>query len=222
VILPGVNPLIAAIGLLGFALLENLLMSGHALIYSYDRLKGVQLLALFVAWAALARPARAWVVHALAALAGVGSLVLFELKYDTEHGFSHVPHSEQQLIGGIIRTTAAPAAPAFFSHEVRGSEVYYAGRNLIEHTPIMAEMRGLTTEDYIKKWCEHFGFKEATYYLLSGLYPYPRPADLPRTLTVYRVHLDRPSEQVGRFTLPEKWDDYHAQYDFMLEPLFKE
>ena len=221
-IFPGVDPFFLAIGIIAIALVENLLMKGHALYYSYDRLKGVELLALFVSWAACGNYPRAVAAFCLSMVAGLASIYIFRCTFDTPGGWAYVPHSEQERIGEVMARTAS-YGPIFFNGEVRGSEVYYAGRNIVQHVDTVSAAENLDVDAYIQKWCVEHQFTEATLYQISGSYPYPHRDQLPRTLKITRVYTDKPSVDLGEVTLPETWTDYHPveKIGFAFTPIWK-
>ncbi len=222
VILPGVDPLVIAAAIYAIALLENVLMKGHALRYSYDRLKGVQLLAILVAWAVLESPRRANLALRLALLLGLASIALFWFSFDTPRGWSYIAHSQQERLGAIMAQTSSPEGPAFFNWEVRGAEVYYAGRNIFQIAEEAASRANTDLPTFAADWSRDHGFREGTVYQISGHYPQPFPEELPRELKVTRVFASAPPIVIGTFRLRETWQDYHPARNFYgLDPIWK-
>lgn len=203
VILPGADPLVVALGIVAIALLENLLMCGHATAYSYDRLKGVQFLALFVAWGMLRRRDAALWVFGLCLAAGLFSIYFFWRTYDTSRGWAYMAHSQQERIGAIIAKTASTNGPAFFNGEVRGAEVYYARRNLYQ----LRQVRDAAA--FAEQWCRIHHFAEGTVYEISGDYPVPADSQLPRSIHIRRIHASGTVDDLGSVRVPEKPGDYH-------------
>ena len=208
-ILRGVDPLLSALLILGASLTENLLMKGHALLFSYDRLKGVQFLALLVVWCA-SQPRRAQPAYWSSVGVGLVCVALFKFTYDTPQGWNYIAHSQQERLGAIIARTAAPEGPAFFNGEVRGSEVYYAGRNVFELVDKAAAEQGLDVAAFVRAWCTRHGFDRGTVYHISGApYPWPNDRDFPRTVTVTQVFVDGRPSMPAQFVLDERASDYH-------------
>ena len=201
---PGQNPFAIAFIVLSVALAENLLMADHASNYTYDRLKAVQLLALFLAWGAMcSRKMAAW-IFSFSVMAGLCSLGIFLRIYDTPGGWSYFRQAEQKWIGDIIMTTASTNGPAFFNGDVRGAEVYYAQRDLVE--------TGLNADSiaFAREWCRKHHFPEGTVYEISGHYPFSDPKDLPRSVTIRRVYANGGLVNLGQIQLSEQAGDYHS------------
>lgn len=221
-ILPAADPLVVSLGIVAFALLENLLMQWHSLNYSYDRLKGVEFLALFIVWAASANWRKTCWLFGVSALAGVASIWLFVLTYDTPGGGSYIAHSEQERIGALIEAKSSANGPSFFSDEIRGSEIYYAGRNVVQTVTYAAHRMHVDSETYVRDWCRAHGFTEGTLFEISGSYPFPFPEEMPRTVHVRRVFTAQPTLDLGSFTLDERWEDYHPhEIPYCLDPIRK-
>ena len=155
-VLPGTDRFRLVLLILGIALLENILMCGHAYLYTYDRLKGVQFLAVFLAWGALGSGRWLDRLFGLTVLAALVSIGFFWQTYDRPGGWSYVPHSQQERLGAIIRRTANTNGPAFFNGDVRGAEVYYAGRNIVELLPT-----NRTPVELTREWCRRHDFPRA-------------------------------------------------------------
>lgn len=215
IVLPSLHPLILAIGIFGISMLENLLMKDHAVQYSYDRLKGVQLLALLVAYFASFRAREAKWVFSSTVLAGVASLAIFRISYDTPAGWHFIAHSPGERLGAIIASTAAPDAPAFLNGEVRGAEVYYAGRNIFEDVDNAAQARGTDPVTFVRDWCKDHGFAIGTLYEVSGRheFPYYEEKDLPRSVHVQYIFTEGRVVDGGTVQIPELATDYHP-FDF--------
>ncbi len=203
------DPLKLTILIFACALLENLLMKDHALLYSYDRLKGIELLILVLIWAASKAQGDANRAFWLSSAAGLACITFFHLSYETPGGSNYLVKSQQQIIGGIIATTASPQAAAFFSGEVRGSEVYYAGRNIVQLVGEAARQQGVDEISYVRQWSRAHGFDRGTLYDLSGSYPSPLPKELPRKLTITEIFVDGRPPTSRTVTLPETPADYH-------------
>ena len=92
---------------------------------------------------------------------------------------------------------------------MRGSEIYYAGRNIFEHVDKAAAASNMDAASFARSWCRQHGFSHGTLYQLSGEYPWPKPQDLPRTLTVTQVSTDQPPTTPTTVVLPEAPGDYH-------------
>jgi hypothetical protein len=182
-------------------LAENFLMAGHAAPYSYDRLKAVQLLALFIAWGTLGRRRMASRIFASSVVAGLASVAVFVRIYDMPGGWSYVRTAEQQRLGELVRATASTNGPAFLTGDVRGAEVYYSQRNLV-----MADSNAVI---FAQHWCQQHHYPEGTVYEVSGHFPQADPAELPRTITISRVHANGSVEKLQTVTLPERAGDYH-------------
>ncbi|MGO8763790.1 MAG: hypothetical protein ACLQSR_01490 [Limisphaerales bacterium] len=206
IFLPGKNPLVIALVIIAFALLENPIMAGHAVPYSYDRLKAVQLLALFAALAALRRPKLAFGLFFASVAAGVCSIFIFLRIYDTPGGWGYVHESVQQRLGKVIFENATTNGPALFNGEVRGAEVFYARRDLV-----MCSTNNATV--LAQNWCAKYHFPEATVFEISGHYPDAEINDLPRSVHISRVYADGKIADLGVVTLPEKPGDYHPRLD---------
>ncbi|MGA3283151.1 MAG: hypothetical protein ABSD57_01660 [Verrucomicrobiota bacterium] len=204
VILPGKDPFLISFLIMVIALLENLLMGDHANLYSYDRLKGVQLLALFIVWGTTwSRGASTW-IFGLSVMVGLFSICFFWRTYEMPQGWSYVAQSEQERIGEIIVKTASTNGPAFFNGDVRGAEVYYAQRNIFQLGT------NVNSVAFVQEWCRQHHFTEGTLYEISGHYPFPEEKDLPRSLRVCRVYASGKVMDIGFFQIPEKPGDYHA------------
>lgn len=217
-ILPGADPFLIAATILSFSLVENVLMNDHALNYSYDRLKGVELLAVLVAWGASRKSSRAVAAFAFAMLIGIFSTYLFWVAFQTPQGWSYIPHSQQERLGSLIRDTASADGPSFFNGEIRGSEVYYAGRNVYQVVDRAARKQQLPVRSFVAQWCREHNFREATLYEISGSYPFPLREQLPRTVHITRVHADASTDDLGVVRLGETADEYRpympgARYD---------
>jgi len=222
VILPGIDPFVIAILIVAIALVENLLMRDHALFYSYDRLKGVQLLALLIAWAASRNYRDAVWAFVLCIVAGLASVGLFWVSYDTPGGWHYIATSQQERIGEVIAKTATEDGPAFFNNQVRGSEVYYANRDVFQHPDDFAIESGMDTVSYIRKWLEDHHFSEGTFYQINGVYPFFDPKDLPRKIRIRRIHTDGRVDEIGTVQLDEEASDYHPENSHIgLDPIFK-
>ena len=209
-ILTEFDPLLVALLIVGVALLENLLMKGHALLYSYDRLKGVQFLALLIAWCASATLRHARAAYWSSVVVGLVCVALFKFTYDTPYGWNYVAHSQQERIGAIIARTAALQGPAFFNGEIRGSEVYYAHRNVVEWVDREAAGRHLDTAAFVRQWCSQHGFDQGTLYEISGNpFPWPKPQDFPRSFAVTQIFTDGRPSTPKAFVLDEHAGDYH-------------
>ena len=209
-ILGGVDPLLLSLSIMGVALVENLLVKGHALLFSYDRLKGVQFLALLVVWCASPTRRHARIACWSSIAAGLVCVALFVFTYDTPAGWNFVAHSQQERIGDIILRTAAPHGPAFFNGEVRGSEIHYARRNIFERVDEAARKQGLDPVSFVRQWCSWHNFDQGTLYEISGSpYPWPIDRDLPRTVTVTQVFTDGRASPAVPFVLDERATDYH-------------
>lgn len=218
-IFPAVNPFLLCIAIFCISLIENILMKVHALEYSYDRLKGVQLIALVIAWAALRSFRSARTILAMCLAVGYISVLTFWIKFDTPLGYCYTRRSEQELLGAIIARTAGEN-PAFFNGDIRGSEVFYAGRNIVEFDH--AEGRQLTDE--ARQWCLTHSYKSGTVYQISGSYPYPLPNEMPRIIYIQQVHTDGAVIMLQNIRLDEKPGEYHAPvnaYSWTLEPIVK-
>jgi len=219
-ILPGAKPFWIAIGVFAIALLENEIMKVHALKYSYDRLKGVELLAIVVAWAAMRSMRSAQVLFASSVAVGLVSVGLFYIAYETPRGYSYVPRAQQQAIGEIVLRTAENS-PAFVNFDTRGSEVYYAQRNLVEFD---GEASDNTLLDLAKTWCQQHHDASGMVYELVGGYYTAGPTAYPRTLRILRVYADQHPVLVGEVKLNETQADYHPLFDGYsrhLMPVFK-
>ena len=204
-ILADKDPLLVVLAVLGIALVENLFMAGHAYLYTYDRLKGVEFLAVFVVWGTVwSRPllVRFYIVSVVAGLLCVG---FFWRTYDQAGGWSHVPHSQQERLGDIITRTVSTNGPAFFNGDVRGAEVYYAHRNICE----LAKTNGDPVL-FAQAWCRQHQFTEGTLYEISGHYPEPEPGDFPRSVTVRRIYPEGGTKDLGVFPMPEQRGDYFS------------
>ena len=223
VILPDLHPLVIGVIIVACALIENLLMADHALRYSYDRLKGVQLLALALALGASHSGAVARRFFAGTVAAGVVSMAVFWLSWTSQIGWHYIAHSQQERIGAVIRATVSNEGPAFFNGDVRAAEVYYAGRNLFQNVDNAAAEAGVTTDEFVRKWLGAHQFEQGVVYEISGSYPLPKKRDLPRTLSVRRVHADGRVEQLGSHTLDEKVEDYHGgSVIYMMDPILRD
>jgi hypothetical protein len=223
-ILPASNPFLISVTIIAITLVENLLMKGHALLYSYDRLKGVELLALLIAWGASQMYRRAVLSFAACIMFGLISTCVFWIKFETPRGFSYIRHSEQERIGAVIARTSSPDGPAFFNGEIRGSEVAYAGRNVFEHVDEAATKQNMPVPAFIRQWCLLHHFTVATLYEISTGYPFPTPVQLPRVLHIQRIYTDRPPSDLGTIKLNEGWKDYHPPflyYGLSLEPILR-
>ena len=210
-ILAEFDPLLVALLIVGCALSENPLIKGHALLFSYDRLKGVQFLSLLIVWCASTtlRPAR--LAYWSSVAAGLVCVALFKFTYDTPYGWNFVAHSQQERIGAIIARTAAPHGPAFFNGEVRGSEVYYAHRNIFELVDKAAAAKGVDAAAFVRQWCSQHGFDQGTLYEISAPpYPWPLDRELLRTLTITQVFADGRPSPPSSVVLDERVRDYHA------------
>lgn len=112
---------------------ENLVLTNHANQYSFDRLKGVQLAGLGVAWAvsqlseAIGRR-----IFQTTLAAGVASIAMFWWAYDYSQDFQSLEYSMHQRLGEVIRNTAPPDAIVMTNATVRGHTLFYAGRNVVE------------------------------------------------------------------------------------------
>lgn len=213
VLLPRLDPLVVALAIFSVALLENLLVKEHALLYTYDRLKGIQCGALFLAWGALQGRSRARWYFGLSCGLGLLSLGLFVFSYEAPHGWARIAKSQQERIGAIIVKTASPKGPAFSTFEARGAEVYYAQRNLAHYTASVEQAR---------EWLIRHQQSEGTFYELTGNYMNPSPAELPRTLRIWRVYPDQPAVELQAVPLDERAGDYHSDKSFGgIEPIWR-
>jgi hypothetical protein len=212
-VLPGLDPLVVSLIIFALALLENLLVKEHALLYTYDRLKGIQCAALFLAWGALRSRSRARWYFGLSCVLGLLSLGLFLFSYEAPHGWARITTAQQERIGAIIVQTASPNGPAFSNFEARGAEVYYARRNLAQYTDSV---------ETAQAWLKEHQQSEGTFYHLSGNYLNPSPADLPRTLRIWRVYPDQPAVELPAVVLDERPGDYHSDKTFGgVEPIWR-
>ena len=116
----------------GFPVLENVLLANHASSYTYDRLKavaffGIVLAALLVAGVL---PVRRLVAGSMLA-AGL-SIFSFWLVYSVYRPPTSPLLRQRKDLGALIRQTAHEDEIAFVNLQVRGHDVYYAGRNIVE------------------------------------------------------------------------------------------
>lgn len=217
-------PFAVACLVLLMALAENLLMRGHAITYSFDRLKGVQFAALLAAWVIVARPTFPRALVASAVVAGFGSLAYFWICYSTPGGWGYVREATPERVGKAIGQWSAPAGPSFYNSEIRGSEVFYAGRNVFEYVDSAAAAAKMDTVSFIRDWCARHGFPGATLFEISNTSLFPTAAEMPRKI---RVRWITPSgiDEVAEVTLPEQYGEYSIMFRnsriLELEPLFR-
>jgi hypothetical protein len=121
--------------LVGFTLLENLMLSGHASIYTFDRLKGVMFVS-FLATLILIRhgsliglPLRAEV-----ALTGILSLSIYLVWRQPLRDWTTQEYRFTKDLGEAMQAVSSrnPSTMLAFDGTVRGSLVYYARANVIE------------------------------------------------------------------------------------------
>ena len=158
--MPQINPFFITFTVFGFALTENLVLAGHATDYTYDRLKGVQLLAFALGWAVAFDHATAVRFLKYSCLAGILSCALFWTVYDHFEDFRSSDYQWQHRLGDIIRKTAVPDNPSFANITVRGTEIYYSGRNTQEVRP----PDDLDVDAFIRQWCLRHHYDQAAYY----------------------------------------------------------
>ena len=168
--------------LYGSALLENIVMGDHALKYSYDRLKGVQVSALLIAWAAAEVPKWRTAIFGSCLAAGVLSIALIWFSFDFTQDFQSLEYTLHEKLGGVVALTASDKGPAFLNDLVRGHTLYYSGRNLVQGTESAAE------------YCRSHGWSEGTTYELSQ--------DL-RSVRVMLVQAGGTKDERGVFKLGE-------------------
>jgi hypothetical protein len=116
----------------GFPVLENVLLAHHASSYTYDRLKAVAFFAILLAAVMVGGsvPVRRLIVGATLA-AGL-SIGLFGLIY-TWYRPPNSPLLRKRMdLAVLIRRTAQDDEIAFANLQIRGHDVYYAGRNIVE------------------------------------------------------------------------------------------
>lgn len=125
-------PRITTVGaLVAWSLTENVLLVGHATFYSFDRIKFVYLLAVVAAVLVARSGSRAL----LFALLFTGTLTTFHFaataraKGPVHKAWTH--HDE--YFGHLVRQAAPGGEGLVFTNQyVRGSKVYYSGRNVVE------------------------------------------------------------------------------------------
>jgi hypothetical protein len=160
IIFPQLNPFYIIFIVLGFAMTENLLLAGHATDYTYDRLKGVQLLAFALGWAVSFDQATTVRFLKYSCVAGVLSCGLFWIVYEGFENFQSSNYQWQHRLGEVIRKTAVADSPAFANISIRGTEIYYSGRNIQE----LAATDNLDVGAFIRQWCRQHHYEQATYY----------------------------------------------------------
>jgi len=162
----------------------------------------------------------AQVLFASSVAVGLVSVGLFYIAYETPRGYSYVPRAQQQAIGEIVLRTAENS-PAFVNFDTRGSEVYYAQRNLVEFD---GEASDNTLLGLAKTWCQQHHDASGMVYELVGGYYTAGPTAYPRTLRILRVYADQHPVLVGEVKLNETQADYHPLFDGYsrhLMPVFK-
>jgi hypothetical protein len=174
-----------------FPLLENLIMANHASLYSYDRLKWIVFVAAVIALAIARWPQRRTAVLGLAAAAAAVSIVWFAVAR-----LYVVPPSMPDLalyrdFGALVRRTAAGDALAFTNLEVRGTLIYYAGRNLYPKIEESIGADAMTLPDVVRRTLVDRGFADGVVYLLSG-----------DRRSVEIVRISAVGNDIGRETVP--------------------
>jgi hypothetical protein len=134
----------------------------------------------------------------------------------------HFVGSAVLLIGKVIADRSSDNGPAFFNEEIRGSEIYYAGRNVFQHATDAAREQEMDVITFIRSWCTKHHFREATLYEISGHYPFPLPEEIPRTIRVRRIYTDKEPVELGMVRLQERWqDDHPPETPYCLDPVWK-
>lgn len=131
---------IGVLALLSFPVLENLIMSGHAVYYTYDMLKGISLFAVMIGFAvAYSRKWAPWLFTVVLFLA-VLSLLEYKERYGNPSDWAEPSLAAHHRIGTEIRTRAEADTLVLFSHHARGEVMFPARRNMIERVADRARL----------------------------------------------------------------------------------
>lgn len=152
-----------------FPLAENLSLANHAANYSYDRLKLLIPVAIAVSFLVGSFPRERHRLFFLGGILSLSSIVAFGVYFRNHYAYANDPVlSFQPRFGALVRRTAPLDTLLFTTELVRGSTLYYVGRNIYSIGEPEVRPPGMSIEDFVHETLKQRGFTQGEVYLPSS------------------------------------------------------